>query len=73
MPMQAEQRMLAKFAKGNLLMDMRPLLSADAAQQLTGDATATAIRAVFEKLIHELPGKPWAKTRKAKLRLGLDW
>ena len=70
---QAEQRMLAKFAKGNPLMDMRPLLSADAAQQLTDDAAATAIRAVFERLIHELPGEPWAKTREAKLRLGFDW
>ena len=64
---QAEKRTLAKFAKGNLLMDMRPLLSADAAQQLTDDATATAVRAVFEKLIHELPGEPWAKTRVAKV------
>lgn len=70
---QAEQRTLAKFAKGNLLMDMRPLLSADTAQQLTDDAAATAIRAVFEKLIHELPGEPWAKTREAKRRLGFDW
>ncbi|MDE2791317.1 MAG: nucleotidyl transferase AbiEii/AbiGii toxin family protein [Paracoccaceae bacterium] len=70
---QAEQRMLAKFARGNLLTDLRPLLSADSAERMTDDATSHAVRAIFERLIRRMPGKPWAKTPEAKARLGIEW
>ena len=70
---QAEQRMLAKFAKGNLLTDLRPLLSADWAEQMTDDATGHAVRAIFERLIERMPGEPCAKTPGAKGRLGVGW
>ncbi|MXX87951.1 MAG: nucleotidyl transferase AbiEii/AbiGii toxin family protein [Boseongicola sp. SB0677_bin_26] len=70
---QAEERMLAKFARGNLLMDLRPLLSADSAERMTDDATGRAIRAIFESLIGKMPGEPWAKTPEAKARLGIEW
>ncbi len=70
---QAEERMLAKFAKGNLLMDLRPLLSADSAERMTDDSTGHAVRAIFESLIGKMPGEPWAKTPDAKARLGIEW
>ena len=70
---QAEERMLAKFARGNLLMELRPLLSADSAERMTDDATGHAVRAIFERLIGKMPGEPWAKTPEAKARLGIEW
>ncbi len=70
---QAEERVLAKLAKGNLLMDLRPLLTADAAERMADDATGHAVRAIFEKLIGKMPGQPWAKTPDAKARLGIEW
>ena len=71
--MQAEERMLKKLAKGNLLMDLRPLLSANSAERMTDDATGQAVRAIFERLICRMPGEPWAKTPEAKGRLGIGW
>ena len=65
--------MLAKLARGNLLMDLRPLLSADSAASINDDATGYAVRDIFEKLIGEIPGDAWARTPEAKERLGIDW
>jgi len=70
---QAEERMLAKLAKGNLLLDLRPLLSADAAELIKDDATETSVKAVFEMLISEMPGDPWGRTLEAKEKLGIEW
>jgi len=70
---QAEQRMLAKWAKGNLLSDMRPLLSAPQAQALTDEATNTAFKTIFTELIEILPGDAWAKTNEVKERYEITW
>ncbi len=70
---QAEERMLAKLARGNLLLDLRPLLSADSAMRIDDGATGDAVRAIFEGLIAEIPGEPWARTPEAKKRLGIKW
>ena len=70
---QAEERMLAKLARSNLLLDLRPLLSADSAMRINDDATDDAVRAIFERLIAEIPGEPWARTPEAKERLGIEW
>lgn len=68
---QAQERMLAKLAKGNLLMDMRPLLSADQAEAINEDTTREAFERIFVELINLLPGEPWAKTEEVRLRFGL--
>lgn len=70
---QAEQRMLAKLAKGNMLLDLRPLLSADSAGSITEDASDNAVKAIFERLIAVMPGEPWGQTSEAKEKLGIDW
>ena len=70
---QAEERMLAKITRGDLLMDLRPLLSADLAGRMSDDATDRAVRAIFERLIEQIPGDPWQKTSEAKERLGIEW
>ena len=59
---QAEERMFAKLANPGFLKDIRPLLSADQAEQLTDGDTSDAFSNVFDALIAQLPGKPWART-----------
>ncbi len=70
---QAEHRMLGKLAKGNTLLDLRPLLSADVAEGLAEDASNEAVKVIFERLIAFFPGEPWSKTPEAKDRLGIEW
>ncbi|WP_300057555.1 nucleotidyl transferase AbiEii/AbiGii toxin family protein [uncultured Roseobacter sp.] len=70
---QAQERMFAKLANPRLLLDMRPLLSAEQAQALDDEATAVAFRRVFTKLVDLLPGSPWAKTESMKQRFGITW
>lgn len=70
---QAEQRMLGKLAKSNMLLDLRPLLSADAAGRISEDASEEAVRVIFERLITILPGDAWMKTSEAKDKLGIEW
>ena len=70
---QAEERMLSKLARGNPLMDLRPLLPADSAGRMSGDAAGRAVGTIFERLIDRIPGDPWPKTPEAKERLGMEW
>jgi len=70
---QAQERMFAKLANPRLLLDMRPLLSAEQAQALDDEATAIAFRRVFKELVELLPGSPWAKTESMKQRFGITW
>lgn len=70
---QAQQRMFAKLTNPALLTDMRPLLPAEQAVQLTEDATQDAFRRVFEILINRLPGDDWANMPETKERFGLLW
>ncbi|MCY3770074.1 MAG: nucleotidyl transferase AbiEii/AbiGii toxin family protein [Gammaproteobacteria bacterium] len=70
---QAQQRMFAKLANPTLLTEMRPLLPAEQAEQLTEEATQDAFRNVFETLINRLPGDDWTNTADMKERFGLSW
>ena len=70
---QAQERMFAKLANPRLLLDMRPLLSAENAQTLDERSTAMAFRSVFTELVDRLPGNTWAKTEAIKQRFGITW
>ena len=68
---QAEQRMFSKLANPGFLTDIRPLVRADQANYLDKPAMIEAFRLVFDTLIAELPGKPWAKSEALKNKFGL--
>ena len=59
---EAEQRMFAKLVAPRFVTDIRPLLAADVAANLTTEAVRDAFISVFGKLITLLPGAAWAKT-----------
>ncbi|MEQ9450482.1 MAG: nucleotidyl transferase AbiEii/AbiGii toxin family protein [Pseudomonadales bacterium] len=59
---EAEERMLAKLINPGFLADVRPLLTADAAERLTDGAMKSAFAMVFNRLISKIPGRPWART-----------
>lgn len=59
---EAEQRMLAKFARPDLLGDMRALLTPDRADAFDDDAGRAAFLRVFTKVIALIPGERWART-----------
>jgi predicted nucleotidyltransferase component of viral defense system len=59
---QAEQRMFAKLNNPNFMADVRPLLSADEAENFDDAASKAAFVKVFGKIIRPMPGKPWAQT-----------
>ena len=68
---EAEQRMLAKFARPDLLADIRPLLNPDRADVLDGDAGRAAFVRVFNEVIALIPGHPWARTEELAQSMGL--
>lgn len=68
---QAEQSMFMKLANPNLLSDMRPLVRADQANRFNKASMGESFSLVFDTLIRELPGKPWAKTFEMKEKFGL--
>ena len=68
---QAEQRMLAKLAHAGFLADIRPLLSADDADALTDEAINAAFMDVFNGVIAQIPGAPWANTDETFAQFGL--
>lgn len=68
---QAEQNMLDKLARAGFLADIRPLLSADHAEALTQGAINDAFMAVFDDLIAQIPGDPWALTDERLAYYGL--
>lgn len=70
---QAQQRMLAKLVNRRFLIDIRPLLSADQAEQIDEQFAADAFRHVFTRLIDHFPGEPWARAGEMKERFGLGW
>ncbi|WP_371224222.1 nucleotidyl transferase AbiEii/AbiGii toxin family protein [Roseovarius sp. 2305UL8-3] len=69
---EAEQRMLAKFARPDLLGDIRALLTPDRADTLDGAAGRAAFIRVFIKIIERLPGQRWARTGEVAEQLGLS-
>ncbi|MEM8777074.1 MAG: nucleotidyl transferase AbiEii/AbiGii toxin family protein [Pseudomonadota bacterium] len=68
---EAEQRMLAKFARPDLLGDMRALLTPDRADALDTAAGRAAFLRVFTKVIALIPGERWARTDELAETLGL--
>ncbi len=68
---EAEKRMLAKFARPDLLGDIRALLSADLADALGDKAGREAFLRVFKEVIERIPGKRWARTDEVAESLGL--
>jgi Nucleotidyl transferase AbiEii toxin, Type IV TA system len=69
---EAEQRMFAKLANPTFLTDMRPLLPADRAAQLTDDAAKAAFTKVFSQLVALIPGEPWVRTPEMRERFGIE-
>ena len=68
---EAEQRMLAKFERPDLLGDMRPLLPPTLADTLDDAAGRVTFLRVFTSFIEQLPGQRWARTEEVALKLGL--
>jgi len=68
---EAERRMLAKFARPDLLGDIRALLPADLADALDDNAGRAAFLRVFKDVIERIPGKRWARTDEIAESLGL--
>lgn len=68
---EAEQRMLAKFARPDLLEDMRPLLPPALADALDGAAGRATFLRVFNGFIERLPGQRWARTDEVAGQLDL--
>ncbi len=69
---EAEQRMLAKFARPDLLGDIRALLPPDRADALDAAAGRAAFVRIFTCVIERLPGRRWAGTGQVAEQLGLS-
>ena len=69
---EAEQRMLAKFARPDLLGDIRALLTPDRADSLDADGGRAAFLRVFTNVIALIPGDRWTRTDELAETLGLS-
>ena len=69
---QAEERMWAKLENPGFLSDIRPLLSADAADELTDDAVMIAFARVMTDLVSLIPGNPWARSWEMAEQFGVS-
>jgi predicted nucleotidyltransferase component of viral defense system len=69
---QSEQRMFAKLNSAGFLTDLRPLLAAEHAAQLTDDSIRQAFAKVFSSLITLIPGESWARTDEMAKRYGIS-
>ncbi len=69
---EAEKRMLAKYAKPDLLGDIRALLTPDLADSLDNAAGRAAFIRVFTDVIERIPGQRWARTEEVSRQLGLS-
>lgn len=68
---EAEQRMLAKFARPGLLGEIRALLTPDRADALDAAAGRAAFLRVFTNVIALIPGERWARTDELAETMGL--
>lgn len=68
---EAEKRMLAKYARPDLLGDINALLTPDQADALDDAVGRAAFVRVFTDLIERIPGQRWARTEEVSQRLGL--
>ena len=63
--------MFAKLNRPGFLTDLRPLLAAEQAAQLTDDSINQAFSKVFLTLIALIPGESWARTNEMAKRFGI--
>lgn len=68
---EAEKRMLAKYARPDLLGDIRALLPPSLSDALDDAAGRDAFIRVFKDMIERIPGQRWARTEQVALSLGL--
>ncbi|WP_306259913.1 nucleotidyl transferase AbiEii/AbiGii toxin family protein [Pararhizobium sp. IMCC21322] len=68
---EAERRMLAKYAKPDLLADIRALLTPDIADEMDDAAGRSAFIRVFTDVVERIPGQRWARMDEIALSLGL--
>jgi len=68
---QAEQRMFAKLAAPRFIADIRPLLPAEQAAQLSEGEIRRVFSVVFTRVISAMPGESWAKTQEKKKKYGI--
>ncbi len=68
---EAEQRMLAKFARPDLFGDVRALLTSDRVDAFDAAAGRAAFLGVFTRLIALIPGERWARTHELAQSMGL--
>lgn len=64
----AEQRMFQKLVNKDLLSDMRPLVRSDHIESFSDQALRDSFVLVFDKLISQISGDPWAKTEAMRER-----
>jgi len=64
--------MWAKLENPGFLSDIRPLLSADAADELTDDAVMIAFARVMTDLVSHIPGNPWARSPEMAEEFGVS-
>lgn len=69
---QAQERMLSKLARGNLINDMTPLLTPDQADTFTDQTTKNAFLIIFYRLVEHFPGEDWAKLESVWARFDLE-
>lgn len=69
---QAEQRMFAKLVSPHFLSDMRPLVTAEQAENINEDTIYSAFKAVFVELVQRIPGNEWAKTPEMMEKFGFN-
>lgn len=69
---QAEERMFAKLGNRGFLADVRPLLTAEEADQFDEKAGRDAFSSVFTSFIANFRGDPWAKTPDMLKQFGFD-
>jgi hypothetical protein len=69
---QAEERMWNKLDNPGFLSDTKPLLSADAADELTDVAVKIAFARVMTDLIALMPGNPWARSSEMAESFGVS-
>lgn len=67
----AEQRMFQKLANRDLLSDIKPLVRSDHIESFSEQALNDSFVLVFDRLISQISGDPWAKTEAMRERFNI--
>jgi len=68
---EAHERMWEKLDDPSFLVDVRPLLSADDAEEFDSKAERAAFVTVFTEFIKRIPGHAWAATPAMAKKFGI--